>query len=176
LDTTAPTSICIAKRKDNSSNILLTFNGNDAGSGINYYNLYIKIDGGEWIPFGGSGNDTLELIADFTHTYSFCAIAKDNVGNTEWKALKEESTLGNNSFNFGDKTLYIYPNPTEGNVSIKGNLPDNCTYSVYDINGKLLQTNKYENNVISLEGLENGFYIIRFSDGIQTVSFKVMKL
>lgn len=176
IDTTAPTSICIAKRKDNSSNIIVTFNGNDAGSGINYYNLYIKIDGGEWIPFGGSGNDTLELLADFTHTYSFCAIAKDNVGNIEWKSLKEESTLGNNSFNLGNKTLYIYPNPTEGIVSIKGSLPDNCTYTIFDINGKLLQSNRYENNSISLEGLENGFYIIRFSDGIQTVSFKVMKL
>ncbi len=176
IDTIPPSSLCVAKRKNNSSNIILTYNGNDNGSGINYYDLYIQIDGGPWIAFGGGSSDTQELIADFSHVYSFCAIAKDNVGNVERKNLTPETTLDVNSQSFHKKYLILYPNPSDGIVKLKGEIPSNAQYNILDINGKLLRSGYLTSDQISIEDLNSGMYLIQISDEIETVTFKVAKL
>lgn len=73
--------------------IRLELNGSDLVSGIGYYDLFVKINNGSWVPFGGSSSDSLLLIGEQDSTYSFFIRSKDKVGNTEDKDPFAEATV-----------------------------------------------------------------------------------
>lgn len=62
----------------------VTWSGNDTGSGIASYDIYVSVDGGE---FGLLLDDTTDTSATFAtepgKTYAFYSVAKDNVGHQE---------------------------------------------------------------------------------------------
>ncbi len=58
-----------------------------------------------------------------------------------------------------NKKLKVYPNPAKDFILID-NLKDNVEFEIYDIQGKLVKKEKY-NDSISLENLSRGIYIIK---------------
>ncbi|MGR7812974.1 LamG-like jellyroll fold domain-containing protein [Lacinutrix undariae] len=79
----------------------------------------------------------------------------------------------------------IYPNPTQGIVTIK--LPSSGNYNgleivLYDIQGRLIKTRTVENSQTEitfndLETLSNGVYIIKINEGVKLlVSSKLIKI
>jgi chitodextrinase len=65
----------------------------------------------------------------------------------------------------------IYPNPVKGSfLNIK--MPDSgeATYRILDIQGRLVKAGKLNNNVIEVDELRKGVYIIELNDGEETNS------
>lgn len=66
-----------------------------------------------------------------------------------------DSALSNEDFILENvNSLSIYPNPTEGTISITGIDEDSAFYTIYDTVGKKLRDSK------DFEGLENGIYFL----------------
>ncbi|MBO9692937.1 T9SS type A sorting domain-containing protein [Chryseobacterium sp.] len=81
-------------------------------------------------------------------------------------------TLGTNELMLSQKKTYIYPNPTEKELHFN---PSKKIHSatIYTIDGKKIKTFKVNNNLISVEGLTAGSYIVEFTDISNNVSTKI---
>lgn len=80
--------------------------------------------------------------------------------------------------------LHLYPSPAKNTITVELPLSQtlsNWKYTIYDIQGKVLSADDFDNNVkgaqsINISGLPAGFYNIRLSDGReQTYSGKFVK-
>jgi RHS repeat-associated protein len=67
-------------------NIPVSWSGqdDDGGSGIASFDIYVSVDGGDFVPWLIGTSDTSGVyVGDFGHTYGFYSVAIDNVGNRE---------------------------------------------------------------------------------------------
>ncbi|MCL2303772.1 MAG: hypothetical protein FWC43_00350 [Planctomycetaceae bacterium] len=85
IDKDTPTSSVIALPEiTDTRRFTASWEGNDIGSGIAYYDIYVSVDGGEYELWQ---KQTPETSAEFTgqngKTYAFVSVATDNVGFTE---------------------------------------------------------------------------------------------
>ena len=104
-DTDYPTSKAV-KVEQSGSNLVLTFEGSDATSGIAGCNIYVFKNGGEAELAGAlvAGN-SFSIPYDESVNYAFCTLAVDNVGWKEAKDIKPEIeyvSSGINSILFDD--------------------------------------------------------------------------
>ncbi len=98
VDAVPPTSsVAPLPATTTSSSFLVNWSGSDnsGGSGIASYSVYVSDDGGAFQPFL---TNTTQTSATFTgqptHTYGFCSVATDNVGNVQpTPATAQASTL-----------------------------------------------------------------------------------
>ena len=58
------------------------------------------------------------------------------------------------------KKIQVYPNPAKDFISIE-NLKNNSDLEIYDMHGKLVKREKYNNSQISLKNLSKGIYILK---------------
>ena len=72
-----------------------------------------------------------------------------------------EQNIFNNIINNEKTSFFIYPNPNNGVFSIKTNT-ENAKIKIYDLMGKLLHTQKLNNNHenINLSNITKGLYIV----------------
>ena len=134
-DTDYPTSK-VTKAERSGSDIIISFEGSDATSGIASYDLYIYKNGAEpeLLAAGVTGNQyTMKDAGD--DNYSFCSIATDNVGWNEPKDLTPEAT---------------------GIQAIKTGT-DGEAWTIYSVDGRLVARGKGELPKVLLEGI----YILR---------------
>ncbi len=85
IDEAIPTSQVISLPAISPTRMRVSWSGSDGnGSGVDYYDIYVSVDGGEFVLWLGGAHDTQ---ATFTgqaeHTYAFYSIAVDKVGNHE---------------------------------------------------------------------------------------------
>ena len=74
-------------------------------------------------------------------------------------------------------TIELYPNPTDGILSIRSSTTLIKTIEIYNNLGILVQTIEYSNQKIDLTSHANGFYFIKIiSDNSEHTTFKVTKL
>ena len=134
-DTDYPTSK-VTKAERSGSDIIISFEGSDATSGIASYDLYIYKNGAEpeLLAAGVTGNQyTMKDAGD--DNYSFCSIATDNVGWNEPKDLTPEAT-GIQAVNAG---------------------ADGETWTAYSVEGKVVARGKGALPTV----LREGVYIVR---------------
>lgn len=60
-------------------------------------------------------------------------------------------------------TLKIFPNPAQNWIELDG-IGENASYTIYDINGQKVDTNKTSNNRINIDKLSTGTYFIHLLD------------
>jgi RHS repeat-associated protein len=93
LDDDAPTSK-VATAIANGTNIVVTWAGTDASSGLAAYDVYVSTDGGEYQIWQ---NKTTKTSATYSgeaeKTYSFYSVATDNVDRLEFKTPLAESSV-----------------------------------------------------------------------------------
>ena len=82
---------------------------------------------------------------------------------------------------FGFENLIVYPNPNNGDFSVKlnGSLNRNITVVIYSISGQRITTKIYSptgdfTQPINLNYLQSGMYILNISDGVKTVKKKII--
>jgi hypothetical protein len=94
LDNTAPASHVLALPAVEANPIFtIQWSGNDIGSGVQDFTIYVSDNGGPFVPFHTNVTATA---ASFTghpgHTYGFYSIARDLVGNAEAAKTSAEAT------------------------------------------------------------------------------------
>ena len=139
-DTDYPTSkVTKAERKGND--IVISFEGSDATSGIASYDLYVFKNGeAELLAAGVTGNQY--TMKDAPVNYSFCSIATDHVGWKEPKNLAPEAT--------GIRSIAT----AEGGA-----------WTVYSVDGKVVAQGKGELPKI----LPAGVYVVRSGNSTRKV-------
>lgn len=68
-------------------------------------------------------------------------------------------------------TIKVYPNPTANSVFFESTEPV-TKIEIYDVNGRLVEAQKVQNNKTDLNTLQSGTYIIKINN---SQSFKVIK-
>ena len=82
----------------------------------------------------------------------------------------ETSTTG---LSEAENNLFIaYPNPSNGNVTIKTNIDDDCNLTVTDMNGKTVLFETTFQNTIQLNDLSSGVYTVNVNGQSQRVIIK----
>lgn len=74
------------------------------------------------------------------------------------------------------ENLSIYPNPVKDMITINGNLAKNTKAFIYDINGQIVkQINEINNQMIEVENLATGSYILEIIQNHKKQSIKFIK-
>lgn len=97
IDTGAPISSMtpFESPESTSTDFLVSWSGQDdeGGSGISHYDIYVAIDGGEFIKWITTSETDHEYHGSIGHTYSFYCIAFDNVSHKETGLKTTEATI-----------------------------------------------------------------------------------
>ncbi len=154
------------------SMMLLTYTATDAGSGVNYFHLYMSEDGGEWVPIQGGQSDSIILFGDPGKTYRFFMEAMDNTGNRENK-----TTVGEALVRMPDEpgvqpvgNWRVYPIPTNGTINLELDIPEaqQLVIQVYSASGQRV-AELYNGSVArgpirltkTIQNLSSGLYFIQ---------------
>ncbi|MPM05072.1 hypothetical protein SDC9_51356 [bioreactor metagenome] len=145
--------------------------------------------------FGGTGYDRVESIhVDafgniYTTGYFQTTVDFDPGTGTnnltsagEWdifvhKMSPAPSTAEVTENTFGDKFM-VYPNPTDGNFSIDlGNVYQNTTISIFDVNGKLIETKSFSQTQIADMSMAApaGVYLLKVNSGDKKAAITLVK-
>ncbi len=108
------------------------------------------------------------------------ANATNSDGNTTGDQVVLTSVSYNSTVGIADyNTLHfdLYPNPVNNFIYTDYEIQNsNCNYRILDIQGKLIQQNKYENNQkIDVSSLTKGVYFINIIDGNNKGVVRFMK-
>jgi len=100
-----------------------------------------------------------------------------NVNNAMQNLIANCVVLGTNDVQKNADLIKLYPNPSQGLITIDG--PDNArlgTVSVYRIDGVLVEEfSKISSNSIDISSLAQGMYVVRFSfEGDETIYNKIV--
>jgi PKD repeat protein len=88
---------------------------------------------------------------------------------------------------FGDKhieiqSVKIYPNPTNGNLTIEAELSHrtNANIYIFDLMGRLIDIRKYSNvdrlyEYLDIQGVSSGIYIVKIFAGTDHKTYKIIK-
>lgn len=116
------------------TNITISWHGDDANSGVAYYEVYASSDttaGYElWTV---TGDTTGVFIGEDGVTYHFYSIGVDSVGNREVKAATSEAQTQIDFVSTDvdlvtdEMVLGLFPNPTTGQVTLRGHTGSGCT-------------------------------------------------
>ena len=74
-----------------------------------------------------------------------------------------------------ENTLTLYPNPAMETLYIKINRKS--SYSIFDINGKLVETGKVEQgkNKLDIQNYQTGIYFLQIKNDLGYVTKKIIK-
>lgn len=82
---------------------------------------------------------------------------------------------------FTETNFSIYPNPNNGTFNIKTNSPngEKMNVSVFDMGGRQVYNNRFDSglqqeNTIDLGNVQAGVYLVNLTDGIQTITRKIV--
>ena len=89
-------------------------------------------------------------------------------------------TLLNEEFEINE--FVIYPNPSKGifNIQFNSNSSNEISLNVYDMRGRNVHQDTFQNKglineVVNLENLQSGVYLIEVQDGVKKVTKKIVK-
>ncbi len=85
IDATPPVSaMAVLPATTPLTNLVVSWSGTDAGSGIASYEIFVSVNGGSWTPWqAGTTNTSAVFPAAYGNTYAFYSVAVDATGNVE---------------------------------------------------------------------------------------------
>lgn len=117
-----------------------------------------------------------------TTVYELASVKNDcGVGTVSGKAEIKIIILGNEEL-VGAK-IKLYPVPTQGicQLSVETLVPEKLGFQLYNVEGKLLMKSEESrlgrlfNEVINLESMPDGVYVLKIKVGARVVSRKIIK-
>jgi len=130
----------------NDTNFVVSWMGNDAHAGVSFYDVYVSIDGEEFVPWLLSTSLTENTFTgEFGSTYSFYSIATDGAGNVEPDKDEKEATTKlvmviTNTVDplQGYELHQNKPNPFSNQTQIVFELPEEkeVSFEIFDMTGK----------------------------------------
>ena len=153
IDKNNPTGSVTSVSLQNDSTFTVSWNGNDAVSGIEYYKLYGSYNDSTFVKVGNFYENDITLVGYPKEKFAFYVIPVDSVGNTQVKdAIAEGSIIlpvkEDPEPNNQDEAVIFYPNPNKANnaFNMRVNTSDSGELEVffYDIMGHLIGSQKLE--------------------------------
>jgi PKD repeat protein len=157
----------------------VSWGGDDAGSGINYYDIYVRKDGEEYHPWLLQTRDQeAEFYGEKTSEYEFYAISTDFAGNIEETPTSPDaSTTVTGIHDDISQSVSLYPVPADDEITLElGKLISGTAKieifntkagTVYEENVTVAGTNQVLNIDTSL--LNSGVYFVKISTNGTTV-------
>jgi hypothetical protein len=156
--------------------------------------LTIQCVEGEYYMYVGfwanEGNDFYYYEKEFSVVTPTTEFSYDNAGNRISRTLvyycegdKKSAKSRGDILRELEKTTesVVYPNPTDGLIFLKSEerafKSDSRMYYLFDLSGKMVSNGKVNNPVeeISLDGFENGMYVLVLKWGNQKKEWKIIK-
>ncbi|MBL0014702.1 MAG: T9SS type A sorting domain-containing protein [Flavobacterium sp.] len=107
-------------------------------------------------------------------TATYTVTAFNSGGSVSFDLEITVETLLNNSEIKLD-TIFVYPNPFIDSLHVTG-APANISYTVFSVDGKLIQEGLLSSNTINITHVPSGVYFLRlFGKGNQERTFKIIK-
>ena len=131
----------------------------------------------DWqISDNGTANIMLDIQTEDTGTLTVTIISE--CGDTVIRSITITATITGIAKTGHAPSVRIFPNPTTSHLQITGyELRENTTIEIYDVAGKLLQTNivnPQSEIVIDVSHLTNGMYYLRII-GKESITLKIIK-
>jgi hypothetical protein len=163
---------------------------NDAGEEYNLGNAVNVTNGNTsasplpvTIPVGALlGNTIMRVATKYVNTDDpglpmSCLTGYD--GETEDYTLNVQVQLGVDEFGVGNFSIYPNPNTGQFNVSLNAPSSDKVTVTVYDIRGRKIYDDTFVNSsnfnqVINLNNVQSGMYLVKVSDGEKQATRKII--
>ncbi|MBK8599403.1 MAG: putative Ig domain-containing protein [Flavobacterium sp.] len=130
------------------------------------------------LPDGLAFDNTTGIISGtpttISETASYTVTASNPGGSTSFEVIiTVEELLSSNENQF--KNISIYPNPFLDIINVNGSIL-NGTFTVYSVDGKLVQEGVLIGSVINVKHVPSGIYFLKLSDKVyQERIFKVIK-
>ncbi|PNQ74848.1 hypothetical protein C1T31_01535 [Hanstruepera neustonica] len=127
-----------------------------------------------------NGNVTYTTTSDVDATDGFRVDVDDNNGGTLPNLLVNIQIVDGLSVDeFGFDVFNIYPNPTNGEVTIELSSHEDVTIGLYDIRGRKVYNNEFKNTTafnktIDLSSASTGVYMLQVTSGTRTATKKLI--
>ena len=117
---------------------------------------------------GNAGNNNYFIISGFDFkSYKWSVQTVDNSYNASAFATYEEIISSNNSMEYYDKRIKVYPNPANEyvNISIEEEIYGKKTVQIFDISGKLVLSDSFMDNhyQITTNNFIKGIYFMKIN-------------
>ncbi|MBS1658397.1 MAG: T9SS type A sorting domain-containing protein [Bacteroidetes bacterium] len=161
------------------STFQVSWSGNDLGSGVMQYNIFVSTNGGTFKPWLVNTSLTSSMFSGkLDSLYSYYSIAVDTAGNKELApASPDATTLVGLPTGLSNATIaascFVYPNPTSGKLTISliNPLKKNVNVTVLNSFGEIVDTKVFPSTGsrqqigFTLEDLSDGIYFLRIQLG-----------
>jgi len=119
-------------------------------------------------------NTVTPIHEDFEYSFSIDNAIPESKSNLRFALLFDNDLLAFEDFE--KNRLELYPNPTKGNLQIKG-IKTDCELIIYDLVGKevLADHQVQENGHVDISGLVAGVYFVMIKNGDHTQIEKIIK-
>ncbi len=124
----------------------------------------------------------MEWLAETSGSFNLNATATDNQGATATTATVSISINLVLSADMRSQETIVYPNPLQGN-QLNLSLHEwngAAQYQLMDLSGKVIRSDQFllrqdQTSVIDLSGVNQGIYVFRITNGVQSEHFKIIK-
>lgn len=155
----------------------------DDESGIDFINIYVSKDYNPPYPWKTSKDTVLNFKGDNGSYYRFYSLASDKAGNTETAKFTYETATEINLISTEIETpsishksaMRVIPNPNKGlfKMIVPGHDEPGNIY-VFNLSGKQVFDALYQpGDMLHLNHLDKGIYLIRFQNGNNTYTSKI---
>lgn len=117
----------------------------------------------------------IENICSYLSAKGVADISTNGTGCSSTKEVLNKCNPLGIGMGFSNKTLNIYPNPTEGLLVIDDEELENAIVTVFDVMGKPIKTTTVKYSIIDITGLESGLYFISLSIKDKFFTSRVIK-
>jgi hypothetical protein len=123
----------------------------------------------------GSPNQNITVAPLTNTTYTLTGTSAAGCVNSKITMLSVSPCIGINAINSDQYHMKIYPNPNNGKLIIETSEPGEI--SIYEFTGKMIRTEKLISGlqIISVDDLENGIYILKSIIGNKITTTKLLK-
>jgi hypothetical protein len=146
-------------------------------------NIFYGTDTGAIIGLSGSDvDDNLTNTHLLTGMASSPSLSTDNsfvnvTGTPSANTIYRFTPIALNNFENFKSSVTLFPNPFTDFITISG-LKSEFEYSIYDVNGKLIQSNDslISTNQIDTKSIASGIYILKIVSNKETIIKKIIKI
>jgi hypothetical protein len=151
-----------------TDSVLLSWEGEDTGAGIQDYTIYVSEADSFYVWQSNLVDTTAYFHGENGKTYKFFSIAADRVGNIEpmkedYEAMVTFNIPVYSSATLNNNFIEIYPNPTAGVFTVRNNCSSKIHIEVYNSLGESIYA-KQANGIdtqIDMQGKANGMYLVK---------------